>query len=380
MDKKKKVCFVACDYNFFKVFIANLAEKISEKYSVTVITDTDSITNKDLIFLKEKKINIEHLDNRSKFSKLKIIRYIYKLKKIVNEVTPDYIFYCTIEISFFGSLITRFRANRRSYFIITGIGLDFFSKKLRHKILNFIYLLTFKTNKYKENTLYIFQNIEDRSLFVKAGYVIENNSEVIAHFGTRLASIDDAKKFGADFVNFFFAGRLVKSKGVGELIQATENLGKKYSNFRTIIAGSESPESGDPITSAQRKSLEESDFINYIGIIDFEDMYSLYQKYDVFVLPSYREGFSTVALEAAANGMPLIITNAPGCIECFNSNGFLIQPKDSSSLEKAMESFIIDPKLIDAFSKKSYEHVKNNYSIAKMAQAYLSLMKKNTNS
>ena len=59
-----------------------------------------------------------------------------------------------------------------------------------------------------------------------------------------------------------------------------------------------------------------------------------------------------------------------------NSNGFLIQPKDSSSLEKAMERFIIDPKLIDVFSKKSYEHVKNNYSIAKMAQAYLSLMKK----
>ena len=41
-----------------------------------------------------------------------------------------------------------------------------------------------------------------------------------------------------------------------------------------------------------------------------------------------------------------------------------------------MERFIIDPKLIDVFSKKSYEHVKNNYSIAKMAQAYLSLMKK----
>tara|TARA_B100001109_G_C18855801_1_gene471568 strand:- start:1337 stop:2479 length:1143 start_codon:yes stop_codon:yes gene_type:complete len=380
MDKKKKVCFVTCDYNFFKVYIANLAEKISEKYSVTVITDTDTIKNKDLIFLKEKKINIEHLDNRSKFSKLKIIRYIYTLKKIVNEVSPDYIFYSTIEISFFGSLITRFRANRRSYFIITGIGLDFFSKKLRYKILNFIYLLTFKTNKYKENTLYIFQNIEDRSLFVKAGYVTENNSEVIPHFGTRLASIDDSEKLGADFVNFFFAGRLVKSKGVGELIQATENLGKKYSNFRTIIAGPESPESGDPITSSQRKSLEESDFINYIGKIVFEDMYSLYQKYDVFVLPSHREGFSTVALEAAANGMPLIITNAPGCIECFNSNGFLIQPKDSSSLEKAMERFIIDPKLIDVFSKKSYEHVKNNYSIAKMAQAYLSLMKKNTNS
>ena len=80
---------------------------------------------------------------------------------------------------------------------------------------------------------------------------------------------------------------------------------------------------------APKENPEESDFINYIGKIVFEDMYSLYQKYDVFVLPSHREGFSTVALEAAANGMPLIITNAPGCIECFNSNGFSFNQKIS---------------------------------------------------
>ena len=104
-------------------------------------------------------------------------------------------------------------------------------------------------------------------------------------------------------------------------------------------------------------------------------MYSLYQQFDVFVLPSYREGLSTVGLEAAANGMPLIISDAPGCSECFNKNGFLIKPKDISDLANAMEQFILNPSLIHGFSKNSYEHIRVNYAPKKMAKAYLDLMK-----
>jgi glycosyltransferase involved in cell wall biosynthesis len=106
-------------------------------------------------------------------------------------------------------------------------------------------------------------------------------------------------------------------------------------------------------------------------------MYSLYQKFDVFVLPSYREGLSTVGLEAAANGMPLIITDAPGCLECFNDNGFLVKPRDSLNLAYAMEQFLLNPSLINGFSRNSYEHIKLNYSSKKMAEAYLDLMTKN---
>ena len=107
-------------------------------------------------------------------------------------------------------------------------------------------------------------------------------------------------------------------------------------------------------------------------------MYSLYQKYDVFVLPSYREGLSTVALEAAANGMPLIISDVPGCTECINNNGFLIQPRDAIDLAKKMELFILNPNLVKDFSQKSNDHIKLNYSTKKLAQDYLALMKNNT--
>ena len=162
-----------------------------------------------------------------------------------------------------------------------------------------------------------------------------------------------------------------------ELVEATKYLAKKHSNFQTIIAGPECLDSPDHLTASERKLFETSSFIKYIGHIDYEDMYSLYQKFDVFVLPSYREGLSTVCLEAAANGMPLIVSDVPGCSDCFNDNGFLVKPKDISGLANAMEQFILNPSLIHGFSKNSYEHVRLNYSPKKMAKAYLDLMKKN---
>jgi glycosyltransferase involved in cell wall biosynthesis len=376
INNKKKVCFVTHDHSFFKKYLMNLAVEISETYNVTVITDAQNVTHKDLTLLREHNISLEGLKQRSKTNRLQIVKYIYELKKIVNNVAPEYIFYTTIEIAFFGSLITRFKTSRKSYFVITGIGLDFFSNRLRYKILNLIYFIIFKANRFKENASYIFQNQEDQHLFLKAGYTSPNNSTVIGHFGITLANPDDAQKKSTDFIKFFFAGRLVKSKGIIELIEATQYLEKKYSNFQTIIAGPESLDSGDPLTVSELKLLETSSFIKYIGHIDYEDMYSLYQKFDVFVLPSYREGLSTVALEASANGMPLIISDVPGCSECFNDNGFLIKVKDSSDLANAMEKFILNPNLIYGFSKNSYEHIRLNYSSKKMAHAYLDLMNK----
>jgi len=374
-NKKKKVCFVTHDYSFFKIYLINLSIEISEIHDVTVITDTQNITNKDLTFLKENNITLKHLEQRSNTNRLKIIKYIYALKKIVKNVDPEYIFYTTVEMAFFGSLITEFKTARKSFFVITGIGLDFFSKRLRHKILNLIYFITFKLNKFKQNTSYIFQNYEDQHQFLSAGYIGSNDSIVIGHFGITLANAKDAQKESTDFIKFFFAGRLVRSKGIIELLKATKYLAKKYSNFQTIIAGPESLDSPDPLTPSERKLLDSSSFIKYIGHINYEDMYSLYQQFDVFVLPSYREGLSTVGLEAAANGMPLIISDAPGCSECFNKNGFLIKPKDISDLANAMEQFILNPSLIHGFSKNSYEHIRVNYAPKKMAKAYLDLMK-----
>ena len=374
--KISKVCFVSSDFSFFRRYLFNLAAETAKTNDVTVITDGQNITPGDLRLLSESNIHFEQLAARSSEHKLKFPKYIYNLSKIIKRVNPDHVFYTTIEISFFGSIITKFKSKRKSYFIITGIGLDFFSKKIRYKVLNLIYRLTFKINSLNNNNSYIFQNHDDQRLFLKAGFIGSNNSNVIGHFGIKLTNA--IKTHTTESIRFFFAGRLVRSKGILELIEATQILIAKYQNFQTIVAGPDSFESSDSLSKSERELLYSSKGIKYLGNIDYENMYSLYQKYDVFVLPSYREGLSTVALEAAANGMPLIISDVPGCTECINNNGFLIQPRDAIDLAKKMERFIINPNLVKDFSQKSNDHIKLNYSTEKLAQDYLALMKNNT--
>ena len=352
--------------------MTNLVSGLARAHDVSVITDAQNISPKDLEMLQVNNITLLHLEQRPTFNKLKLLEYLYHFKKAVNKVDPDHIFYATIETSFFGSLITKFRTSRKSYFLITGIGFDFFSSQLRYRLLNLIYLIIFKMNQYKQNTSYLFQNNIDRQLFIKAGFSSQKNSKVTGHFGITLTNFSKTPKEGK--MEFFYVGKFVKSKGILELLEATKYLEKKYSNFRVIIAGPNSTEASDSLTPKERKSIDDSSFIDYLGFVDYEDMSSLYQKFDIFVLPSYREGLSSSALEAAGNGMPLIVTDGPGLTECINNNGYLVQPRDSIGLAKAMERFIKDPALILDFSKNSREHIRINYSIEKMVAVYLDLI------
>ena len=102
-------------------------------------------------------------------------------------------------------------------------------------------------------------------------------------------------------------------------------------------------------------------------------MNNLYRKATIFVLPSYREGLPKAALEAAATGMPLILTDVPGCRECVedNVNGYLIREKDSNDLISKMEAFILNPEIIRPMSMSSIKIIEKRFSLNRIAQEYL---------
>lgn len=204
------------------------------------------------------------------------------------------------------------------------------------------------------------------------GFTKPNKSRVIGHFGINLTN--NIKNFANTPIEFFVAARLVRSKGLIELFEATERLAKLGLNFHLFIAGDESLDSTDALSLSDRSLLDNSRYITYLGHIDYEDMYDYYQKFDVFILPSHREGVSTAALEAAANGMPLIVSDAPGCIECHDNNGFVVKARNSADLAKAMKCFIDDPTLVKKFSQQSNNHIRQNYSIPLMNKAYLEII------
>lgn len=115
-----------------------------------------------------------------------------------------------------------------------------------------------------------------------------------------------------DFV-IGFTGRLVRDKGVVELVKAYQKLKEKYLNIRLMLVGM--LEMRDALSDDVVKTIIEDKGIIYTGYVANSTIEQYYALMDVFVLPSYREGFPTSVLEASAMEIPVITTRVTGCCD-----------------------------------------------------------------
>lgn len=134
---------------------------------------------------------------------------------------------------------------------------------------------------------------------------------------------------------YLFAGRMVKEKGLDELVAAFEVLLRTAPQSRLLLVG-DFDENGDAVSPETRASIVSNVAIVWTGWL--ADVLPAYGAADVFVLPSYREGMPNALLEAASVGLPVIATDINGCNEIVEPGhtGLLVRPKDAASLTTAM--------------------------------------------
>jgi len=138
---------------------------------------------------------------------------------------------------------------------------------------------------------------------------------------------------------FIFIGRLVKDKGIKELIKAFAKLQTEIQNIKLLLVGNEEPEL-DPLLPVTSQEIHQNSAIITTGWVD--DVRPYLSIADVFVFPSYREGFPNVVMQAGAMGLPSIVTDINGSNEIIthNKNGLIIPVKDEEALYKAMADVI----------------------------------------
>jgi glycosyltransferase involved in cell wall biosynthesis len=136
--------------------------------------------------------------------------------------------------------------------------------------------------------------------------------------------------FEDDFI-VGFVGRLVRDKGINELILAWDRVKESCKNAKLILIGP--IEERDSISDYSKNRIKNDSSIIFTDFILDASIY--YSLMDIFVLPSYREGFPTVALEASSMRVPVLITRATGCTEAIveNATGIFIthEPNDIAS-------------------------------------------------
>ncbi len=139
--------------------------------------------------------------------------------------------------------------------------------------------------------------------------------------------------------------RLVWQKGFKEFFAAAERLRATHPEVVFLVVGGSDPEKADAITPEDLAAAGRRGRIVFAG--DRDEMERVYRALDIFVLPSYREGFPRSAMEAAASGLPVIATDIRGCREAVThgKSGFLVPVRDPQRLADAIERLVVDPEL-----------------------------------
>ena len=137
---------------------------------------------------------------------------------------------------------------------------------------------------------------------------------------------------------FVFVGRLNRDKGINELLTAFDQL--PDCSQLLIVGGLDE---SAPISAQALHLLEAHPRVHWLGFQ--QDIRPALLAADVLVLPSYREGFPNVVLQAGAMGLPVIATNISGCNEVITPglNGWLVPAKDSGALAQSMRLAMLSP-------------------------------------
>lgn len=182
------------------------------------------------------------------------------------------------------------------------------------------------------------------------------------HYNPTLPYVQEAaakiRKDGV--ITFIFVGRLVKSKGINELIDAFTKLNVQYSRTRLLLVGPYE-ENLDPLEPEALAEIENNNAIEAVG--PQKDVRPWLAASDVFVFPSYREGFPNVVIEAGAMGLPSIVTDINGSREIIidGKNGIIIPPRQSEILRQAMGIFVKDADLARNLSRDARSLIASRY-------------------
>ena len=182
--------------------------------------------------------------------------------------------------------------------------------------------------------------------------------------------IRDNQKF-----TFLFVGRIVRDKGINELVTAFMRVREKY-NVRLILVGN-FEDSLDPISDVARKQIQDCSDIQYVGTQSGKDLITYYVASDCFAFPSYREGFPNTVLEAGALGLPSIVTDINGSREIIEDgkNGLIIPSKDISALEEAMERMMTDDEMRTSMASCAREMIASRFDQTFVRQCLMDFYK-----
>lgn len=304
---------------------------------------------------------------------------ILKLANIYRKERPDIAHHCTIKCVVYGSIAAWLAKVRCVVNEVTGlgqvfVGSGFFIRLLRPVVVGLL-KLSFKMSKGRV----IFQNNDDRTLFLKKGLVAESDTFLIKGSGVNIEYFTPSPEPENSVPLVVLASRMLWAKGIGEFVDAARILRDAGVAARFVLVGESDPGNPGAIPTTQLEAWNKSGIVEWWGRRD--DMPKVFANAHIVCLPSHREGLPMVLIEAAACGRPIVTTDTPGCRDVVRHglNGLLAPVNNPKRLAEAIRTLIESPALRKQMGEMGRNIAVNEFSESRInaetLQVYNDLLK-----
>ena len=358
-------------YNFKFKLIKSL---IAKGYKVILVAPFDKYTK-----LFGKQIDFINWNlNRNSLNPFREIISIYQLIKIYKSTKPDYSHHFTIKACIYGSIAAKFNNVKYILNAHTGLCSSLITlNKFSLSPLKWILKAIIKLLILDENSLNIFQNKDDLDEYTKIKGKQINKALIIPGSGvdTEFFKLTKPRVISKSKKKILFPARLIKEKGLKELIISCNLLWEEGYYFQLNLAGFFDPKNNSSFSKNEIETFRFNPNISFLGHID--NIKDAYEESDIVVLPSWREGLSKSLLEAASMECTIITTNVPGCKDVIDHgmNGIIVPVRNVSALKLAIQFLLLNPELSLNFGKNARKKIKREFTTSKINKMTMKVYK-----
>ncbi|MBC7913376.1 MAG: glycosyltransferase family 4 protein [Pyrinomonadaceae bacterium] len=331
------------------------------------------------------------IDMTRKITPFKDLVALWRLYILLKKERPTMVHTHTPKAGILGMIAARLAGVPLRLHTVAGMPL-LEKTGVTRKLLDFVEKLTYKcaTNVYPNSGLMKQIIIENRYCNPDKLKVIGNGSSNgidTSFFDPALiepeasSQLRNSLNIQPEDILYCFIGRIVADKGIHELIDAFSQLALENANVKLLLLGLFERHL-DPLSKAAEDAIKGNDSIIWV---DFQkDVRPYLSISDIFVFPSYREGFPNVVMQAGAMGLPSIVSDINGCNEIIDNgiNGLIIPVKDKTALHKAMEELLLNidlrQRMADCSRRIIVEKYDHHFLQSEMLKEYAGLCNNGT--
>lgn len=338
-------------------------------YEVTVVTkDTGMKSTIEALGLKV----IDLPMNRSGQNIIEELYTCWFLYRLYRRKKPDIVHHVGLKTILWGTLAAKLAKVHGVVNAVSGLGI-FFSEentslvsKLLPRVLRFSH--------HRKNLAVIFQNEEDKGLFLKNRIIKEEQAFMIKGSGVDLNQYCYTPEQESGKIKVLLTARMIVEKGVFVLVDAALKIKEKYRDKVEFLLCGGLDDNPKAIKEEELKAVCDGGYIQWLGYRT--DVLKLLKSCHIVAFPSYyKEGLPKSLIEAAAVGRPIVTTNSIGCKETVvdGYNGYLIPVKDSDTLAEKLNLLFEDENLRRNMGRNSRILAEKDFSIENVIHRHLEI-------